>query len=128
MIELAFVCGLRVSEVIKVEDCNVDVRLKQLHVMGKGNKHRVVNLPGWLLERLERCLGDREGYVFVTRLGTKMTRAGFSKLLDERCEAAGVPHLNAHAFRHGCATELYSRGTPIPVIQTILGTRISRRL
>jgi len=121
MIELAYGYGLRVSELVSLTESQVDVSRRVLHIMGKGEKERTLPLQARTIEALHRFLEGRTGPVFLTRLGEPMTRQAFTKMVRERCVAAGVPHSNAHGFRHAFATRLRERGVDTRVIQELLG-------
>lgn len=121
MIELGYICGLRISEIVSLQSSQIDRRRGELRILGKGEKMRVACPPPWLMAKLLRCLDDRIGPVFIsTRHRRRMTRAAFSRMLKERCTAAAVPMLSAHALRHGFAIQLCIAGTPLPVVQQLL--------
>jgi integrase/recombinase XerD len=121
MIEVAYGYGLRVSELVSMTDAQIDVSRSVLRIMGKGGKERALPLQPRTIQALNRCLDERSGPIFLTRLDEPMTRQTFSKMVRERCVAAGVPHINPHGFRHAFATRLLERGVDTRVIQELLG-------
>jgi integrase/recombinase XerD len=121
MLEIAYGCGLRVSELVALRMNQVDLAAKVVIVLGKGRKERIVPIGGaalralkaYLLARQQAALAtmhsnplhhrernlrrerstrsDAKGAVFITRLGRSMTRQGFFKAL--KGWASGDPRL-----------------------------------
>ena len=54
---LMYACGLRISEALSLEVTAVDRTRRVLHIIGKGNKERLVPLPQPVLEALEQVEG-----------------------------------------------------------------------
>src|ERR1700676_3772500 len=83
MIEMYYATGARLAEVVGMRSEDVDfsdVELGTAHVLGKGNKERVVYFGRMAREALLAYLGDRrEGFVFredrpVETLGVRMAK------------------------------------------------------
>jgi integrase/recombinase XerD len=147
MLELAYGCGLRVSELVglRLNQVNLDARV--VIVVGKGDKERIVPvgraalraLKSYLVERQKAVLAQspadgraRRGAavvamrptsaVFITRLGRAMTRQGFFKAL--KGWAASDPRLawiSPHTLRHCFATHLLEGGADLRAVQEMLG-------
>jgi integrase/recombinase XerD len=135
MLETLYATGLRVSELVKLrlEDVNFDAGY--LVTMGKGKKERLVPLgevalsairsyvegarPHFLLPTVAARAGDA---LFLTRLGRRMTRQGFWKLLGRYAVAAGIRKaISPHKLRHSFATHLVERGADLRAVQAMLG-------
>lgn len=131
MIELAYSSGLRVSELCGVETGNLETELGVLRVTGKGGRQRLVPVGqsalGAIREYVERgraaiLKGRASRYLFVTALGTKMTRENFSRALAEHGKRAGIfRDLSPHKLRHTFATHLVEGGADLRSVQTMLG-------
>ncbi|MGH7947861.1 MAG: tyrosine recombinase [Candidatus Binataceae bacterium] len=142
MLELAYGCGLRVSELVKLERQQVNLDARVVVVMGKGGKERMVPMGRQAAEAIRQYLAARERAerearsgangvrrrvrpsqsVFVTRLGRAMTRQGFFKAL--KGWAAGDPRLSwvtPHTLRHCFATHLLEGGADLRAVQEMLG-------
>ncbi len=145
MLELAYGCGLRVSELVGLKFSQVNLEAAVVIVIGKGDKERIVPLGGAARDALEAYLearrraavedntrgkrGSREtvsarptAAIFVTRLGRAMTRQGFFKAL--KGWAAGDPRLawiSPHTLRHCFATHLLEGGADLRAVQEMLG-------
>ena len=53
MLEMAYGCGLRVSELVGLKLNQMDLEARLLMVMGKGDKERIVPIGGAALEALK---------------------------------------------------------------------------
>jgi len=131
MLEVLYATGLRVSELVNLKVSDVQLEAGYLRCLGKGSKERVVPLGRKATAALEAYL--RRGrpalvrkksspHLFLTRLGQKMTRHNFRRLLGERGRAAGIrTHLSPHTLRHSFATHLLERGADLRAVQLLLG-------
>ncbi len=129
MIELLYASGLRVSELVGLQ--LIQLRLDQgfIVVLGKGSKERIVPVgeraEEWLRKYLEearpRLAKGRHGDVFVSRLGRRMTRQGFWKLLKSYGLHLGLKELSPHVLRHSFATHLLEHGADLRSVQMMLG-------
>jgi integrase/recombinase XerD len=135
MLETLYATGLRVSELVKLRlgDLNFDAGYLVAH--GKGKKERLVPLGEVALASLRRYVDEarprflrprgpaRAGdALFLTRLGRRMTRQGFWKLLGRHAVAAGiVKAISPHKLRHSFATHLVERGADLRAVQAMLG-------
>ena len=147
MLELAYGCGLRVSELVGLKLNQVNLEARVVIVIGKGDKERIVPVGGAALRALKSYLGARHkaalaqtsadgrgrrraaapamrprAAVFVTRLGRAMTRQGFFKAL--KGWAASDPRLgwiSPHTLRHCFATHLLEGGADLRAVQEMLG-------
>lgn len=131
MVELAYACGLRVSELCGVRLGDLFVDRGILRVAGKGQKQRLVPVGRAALDAVAEYLaegrpallrGRSSEYLFVTARGTRLTRQGFSKALALRGRRAAVPGtVSAHQIRHSFATHLLEGGADLRSVQTLLG-------
>jgi len=131
MLEMLYASGLRVSELVSLPLSAVDPHLGVVRVRGKGGKERIVPVGGRAREALEdylsgarqKLLGTRRnGDLFVTPRGSRMTRQGFWKLLGRYARAAGIEQrVYPHSLRHSFATHLLERGADLRAVQAMLG-------
>ena len=130
MMETLYATGLRVSELVslRVDDLYMDAGY--LRCRGKGRKERIVPLgrtaAKWLrryLSRGRRELSDKDGpWVFLSRLGTRMTRQRFWQILQGCGTKCGINRrLSPHVVRHSFATHLLERGADLRSLQLMLG-------
>jgi integrase/recombinase XerD len=131
MLELLYAAGLRVSELISVDIADVNLEAGFVRVTGKGSKERLVPIGRVAKEKIEGYLttarqallkGRPSSHLFVTRLGTPMTRQGFWKLLKSYAAKTGISHkITPHSLRHSFATHLLERGADLRSVQVMLG-------
>lgn len=134
MMETLYATGLRVSELVKLRVQDVNFFAGYLVAHGKGKKERLVPVGEASLLALRSYVdGVRPHFLrnarratvdelFLTRLGTSMTRQGFWKLLGRYAVAAGIhKRLSPHKLRHSFATHLVERGADLRAVQAMLG-------
>lgn len=131
MLELLYATGLRVSELVALDQARLNLEVGYVLVSGKGNKQRVVPMGDPARRKLERYLeearlsllkGRSSPCVFVTRRGGRLTRQGFWKLLRVRARQAGITKpISPHMLRHSFATHLLDHGADLRSVQAMLG-------
>ncbi len=130
IIELFFGAGLRASELIGIRIIDVDLRAKNIRVIGKGNKERIVLFGEPARVAVERYLADVRPklvrhvtpLLFVSRTGRPLDRFNIFRLVDKLGKRAGIPaRVTPHGLRHAFATSLHAGGADLRVIQALLG-------
>jgi site-specific recombinase XerD len=135
LLSLAYGCGLRASEVIRLKVKHIDSAQRIIRVeQGKGRKDRNVMLSPELLDLLRQWWRERpsrhdaatplqERWLFPgKRPGKPMTTRQLMRLFHEAVDAAGIrKNITLHVLRHSFATHLLERGTDIRIIQALLG-------
>ena len=135
LLSLAYGCGLRASEVVRLKVKHIDSAQKVIRIeQSKGRKDRNVMLSPEALDLLRQWWKVRpsrydagavmsERWLFPgNRRGQPMTTRQLSRLFHQAAEAAGIKKaVTLHALRHSFATHLLERGTDIRIIQALLG-------
>jgi site-specific recombinase XerD len=130
VLEILYGSGLRVSEVCGLSVDSVDVSRRQLRVIGKGSKERLVPisdhahdaLQRWLKTRHEVSAAQSGNALFVSSRGTALSRRDVARLLDAAGKRVGLPAgTHPHALRHSFATHLMDNGADTRSIQELLG-------
>ena len=131
MLEVLYATGLRVSELISLKISDVDLQVGFLRSMGKGSKERVVPLGTVAQSAVQDYIdiarkvllkGSAAHDLFITRLGRKMTRQGFWKILRAYALKANIrTGVSPHTLRHAFATHLLERGADLRAVQEMLG-------
>lgn len=125
MLSLAYGCGLRVSELARLQLADLDFGRKIIRVCkGKGSKDRQVMLPSSLEGPLTEYLKSHspEKFLFEGSKGKCLSKRTFQMVFSRACTGAGIrPGGGIHSLRHTFATHLLEAGTDIRCIQVLLG-------
>lgn len=131
MLELLYATGLRVSELVGLDQRQLNLDVGYVLVSGKGDKQRVVPMGEPARRKLEQYLDSvrpallksrTSTSVFVTRRGRALTRQGFWKLLRARARQARITKaISPHMLRHSFATHLLENGADLRAVQAMLG-------
>ena len=110
IIVLLATTGLRLKECMSLRKDGVDLEARELRVLGKGNKRRVVPLLESTAGMLANYLEERPSespYVFPGRTKTGYAEIyNIEKTLKRACLRAGVEPFTPHGLRHFYATEM----------------------
>jgi len=135
LLELLYSTGLRVSELVGLRVGDMEMRMGCLRCIGKGNKERIVPVGRKALAAVEQYLTESRPlllrmrrhapavpYLFVNRLGGKLSRVGVWKILGGYGRRAGLrTKLTPHKMRHSFATHLLEGGADLRSVQLMLG-------
>ncbi len=131
MLDLLYATGLRVSELVGLELKNVNTTAGYLLTWGKGNKERLVPMGEsasasvTAYVKTARKEQDRRGdnkFLFLTRLGERMSRQAFWNIIKKRALQSGIKkRISPHTLRHSFATHLLENGADLRSVQIMLG-------
>lgn len=127
ILELLFATGVRVSELCRLNICDIDVHRQQIRIMGKGAQERVIFLSNrevWnlLLTYMEREKRGAGECLFLNRQNNRISEQSVRGVIRKIALAANVTqHITPHMFRHSFATSLLDAGVDCRHIQKILG-------
>lgn len=131
MLELMYASGLRVSELVGLQNHQLDLRSGVVRVTGKGQRERLVpfgdEAAWWLQRYLQEARpailgGQHSDDLFVTQRGSGMSRVMFWMLVKKHAQQAGITApLSPHTLRHAFATHLLNHGADLRVVQMLLG-------
>ena len=130
ILEVLYATGTRVSELINIKLEDINFSEKQIKVLGKGNKERIVFLGEYAVDALEDYLNDgylflnkyNLDYVFLNHLGNKITRRGIEDILNKLIKKTSIDKkISPHMIRHSFATHLLNEGCDLESVQEMLG-------
>lgn len=129
IITILYECGLRRSEVATLLDKDVDANNKQLKVLGKGSKFRIIPFGNALKEMIIDWRNKRKKIThqycetfFISLKGEPMKPYDVYTVAHKALET--VPNLSrrgAHALRHSFATDMMGQGADLLSIKELMG-------
>jgi integrase/recombinase XerC len=131
LLELLYASGLRVSELVSLSLNQINIETREIRVIGKGSKERMVlmGLPAakalndYLTQGRTELLKDKKSdAVFVNRYGRRIPARRVQKIMDACAKKAGFnKRVYPHLLRHTFATHLLDHNADLRVVQELLG-------
>lgn len=130
--ESLYSIGARVSELVGLNEADVDFSVGLVRIRGKGKKERMVPVGKKALEALRAYLSAvpirfpraRAGtsHLFRNAAGGRLTTRSVHRILRAELRSCGLwQHLSPHGLRHTFATHLLNSGADLRAIQEMLG-------
>lgn len=123
---LLFDSGIRASELLSLEDSDIDWSSGLIRVYGKGAKVRSVPVSARTMRVVRLQINRRKKEfpetesLFVNDEGIPLTRSGLTQMLTRLGKRTGM-HIHAHKFRHSFAVNALRNGAREYDIQDCLG-------
>ena len=129
IIEMFYATGIRLSELIDLDDKGVDFSASLIKVTGKRNKQRLIPFD----EELERSMmdyvnvrneavPDRSDAFFVRKNGKRLDRSIVTSLVKRNLsKVVTVKKRSPHVLRHTFATAMLNNGADLGSIKEFLG-------
>jgi len=136
-VRLALRFGMRKGDLLSLKAGQVDLSVDRLFIMdAKTRTPRFIPIP-WLEKPLLASLVDRvkaeqglglnpDGFLFLTRLGSRYSEGGFRKEFAKAIRSAGLGDFRWHDLRHCCASDLINSGASLEVVSKVLGHKQAR--
>ncbi|MCA9177173.1 MAG: tyrosine recombinase XerC [Planctomycetales bacterium] len=133
ILETIYSAGLRVSELVGINDEDLDVIGQLVRIRGKGRRERLCPLGSYAIQAIDvwrgvRRLAPATGPInsgtplFVNRFGRRLTTRSVARMLEKYIQQAGLDlRTSPHTLRHSFATHLLDRGADIRSVQELLG-------
>ena len=131
ILELLYASGLRVSELAHLTRGQIDMETREIRVMGKGSKERLVlmgkpaqeALALYLQEGRHKLAGKKKtDAVFINRYGQQLIERRIQKIVKQYARQSGISkRVHPHTIRHTFATHLLDGGADLRVVQELLG-------
>lgn len=130
MIELFYSTGCRLSEMVNLKISDIDFTSKEVHLFGKGRKHRTSYLNAkaeYMLKKyfeLERPKDSISDSVFVIfqKPYNRMQKGSIYARVKAIQKRSGIERsLFPHLLRHTMATHALNRGMNVAEVKEILG-------
>lgn len=134
ILELFYSTGIRLTELVNLNEEDINFKLNQIKVMGKGAKQRIVPLGvraakvlGQHLQNKNDLYGERTDRdarkaLFLAAGGQRIYQRAVQRLVNDYLKRASeVTQKSPHVLRHSFATHLLDKGADIRIIKELLG-------
>ena len=129
LFELLYSSGLRVSEALSLKTNEINANTKQLSIIGKGRKQRIVPLGVKALKAILDYKSKRELLnkknipdLFLNNGGNKLSPAGAYQIINKLMRGkVNSDKKSPHVLRHSFATHLMDNGADINSVSDMLG-------
>ena len=131
ILELLFATGIRVSEAVNIKLSDINFKMREIKIIGKGKKTRIVYfnkvcqqiMSSYVLgARQELSKGKKSEYLLLNHLGNPITRRGIADVLEKLIKKSALKHkISPHTLRHTFATLMLNEGMDIREVQELLG-------
>ncbi len=140
MLETMYSAGLRVSELVAINDDDLDMAGGLVRVRGKGRRERLSPLGSYAVQAIQRWQGVRPRSrpapppksaaqrhaqsqpLFLNRFGNRLTTRSVARMLEKYLLQTSLDsRTSPHTLRHSFATHLLDRGADIRSVQELLG-------
>lgn len=125
VIQLFYSTGMRLSELIGLKESQLDVSLRQIKVLGKGNKERIIPVSPELIAALQEYIKDKPEpgqKLFQTEKGKALEpRQVYSFVKRYLATVTTIQKKSPHILRHSFATHLMNNGADLNAVKELLG-------
>lgn len=125
------VCNIRLCDIEKKEDTEKEEDLWFINVIGKGRKHRIIQIDKNIVKLIENYTGKQmpckdKNYLFTSLSNRKSINGKINPqtvwdIIAKHCKKAGIVNISPHSFRHFWVTQLIMAGNKLPDVQYLAG-------
>lgn len=127
--ELLYATGMRRAELLQLKETDVEWGLKQLRILGKGGKERLMPVSVSLLDTLRDYIDEKkkqEVYNNVYLLNTPQGKPLYAMYVyrvvkQYMAQSTTLGKKSPHVLRHTFATHMLNNGANIQAIKDLLG-------
>jgi integrase/recombinase XerC len=127
IIELLYGCALRVDELCKLNNLDLDLTERVLRVKGKGSKIRIVPVGGKSVSVIKEYLsvkksnGGKEA-LLITKKGNRIYSRYVHRIVNRYLsKVTDLKKKSPHILRHSAATHMLDNGADLRAVKEILG-------
>lgn len=128
ILRMLYETGMRRSELIGLQESNVDFSANTIKVLGKRNKERIIPIENELAHNIKRYLSLKEQIacesdrLFVSPKGKPITASKVYDIVKHYMgPISNADRVSPHIFRHTFATHLLNEGANIDAVKELLG-------
>ena len=128
ILETLYATGLRLSELLSLNICDVDKNTEMVKVMGKGGKERIVPIGRIALNSINKYLENKgrssrtdfDDPLFTNKKGVRLPKRTLQRRI-KRYLLTTMGGGSVHTLRHTFATHLIDRGADMLTVKELLG-------
>ncbi len=130
IIEMLYQTGIRVSELINIKDQDINFASKQVQILGKRNKERIIPLNEHLVNLTKHYIRKRDQhfrvkpkqYLIITNKGEKLYSKAVYRIVGKYLSmVTTIKQKSPHVLRHTFATHMLNDGADLNAIKELLG-------
>lgn len=131
ILELLYATGMRVSELVALDEGDMDVASASVRCFGKGGKERVIPVYERAVQAVEKYLAQgrprllrdpEQKALFLNQRGERLTRQGLWLIVKGYVQSGGIQvPVTPHTLRHSFATHMLRGGADLRNVQELLG-------
>ena len=129
IVELLYVTGLRVSELVNIKLKDIDKYNKSIKILGKGSKERIVYYEDNCSKLLDKYLNNTRKeldknsseYLLLNKFGNKLSTRMIRNILNDLTIGTSIEQIYPHMIRHTFATTMLNNGADLMTVKELLG-------
>lgn len=130
IIEMFYLTGIRLSELINLKNTDVDTQNLTIRVLGKQNKERIIPFSknfkksiDEYVEKKNKSLNlQQSNYFFLTKKGNKIYEKLVYRVVNKYLHfVTTIEKKSPHILRHTFATHILNKGADLNAIKELLG-------
>lgn len=130
VISILYHTGIRVSELVNLQESQIDVSRSQIKVLGKGNKERIIPVHTELIEKIKVYRLEKKSMYAETSfpqllIGPKgkplSSRQAYDIVRKYLSLVTTADKKSPHILRHSFATHLTGNGAELNAVKELLG-------
>ncbi|MGL4836437.1 MAG: tyrosine recombinase XerC [Shewanella sp.] len=128
IMELFYSSGLRLAELAALNLNSIQYDVREVRVLGKGNKERIVPVGSYAIKALEAWLHCRQqihcedNALFVTEKGRRLSHRSIQARMAKWGQTQALSaRVHPHKLRHSFATHMLESSSDLRAVQELLG-------
>lgn len=128
VLELLYGTGIRISELINLKTINVNISKKEIKVLGKRNKERIIPIHDQVLNQIKKYINKKNNinsdheYLLCTKKGDQLYPMLIYRIVKKQMSSLiNSKKYNPHLLRHTFATHILNKGGDLNSIKDLLG-------
>ncbi len=128
ILEVLYSTGIRVGELVGINEEDTDLIAGVVKVRGKGKRERIAMLGTESQRAIRNYMEDSgrvskiSGALFLNNRGTRLTDRSVRRIIDKYVKKCSIEQkISPHSIRHSFATHLINNGADLRSVQELLG-------